>query len=101
MKMKLKGAIELVDRVRVKGQACWGVTQAHGQTFRIRVARSAIHNGAMFAETLLHEMLHLWIFIVCSAMGKQTSARRHHEIIDAIVPKAIRMLSESRFRNED
>ncbi len=46
-----------------------------------------------FAETLLHELLHLWVTIL-QTHGLKDSIRREHGFINSIVPKAIKELNK-------
>lgn len=46
-----------------------------------------------FAETLLHELLHLWVTIL-QTHGLKDSIRREHGFINSIVPKVIKELNK-------
>lgn len=86
----LKGIIKLVDRkLIVDGDECYGAAEVEGRRFKIRLSNKTIDTGDMFIETLLHELMHLWIFIVMETLGFKMSQAGAHRIIDVVVPFAM------------
>ena len=86
----LKGVIKLVDRrLVVDGDECYGVTEAEGQRFKIRLSGKNIETADDFLTTLLHEVMHLWIFVAMEALGFKMSTAASHRIIDVVVPFAM------------
>lgn len=92
--MNLVGSISTRKRVRADNQECYGTCNAYKRTFTIRIAESAFDDPIMFADTLLHELIHLWLFIVMTRCNTQMSDRGHHTIIDMLVPKAVLKLKK-------
>jgi hypothetical protein len=99
MKMRLKGSIELVKEAVVRGEHCLGTTEAKGSWFRIRIADVTTHRGELFCETTLHELIHLWLYIVTAATGTELTEKEHHKIIDVVVPNAMKALKRVYDRN--
>ena len=90
--MILKGKIRFQKQVHVEGQDCFGCARSSGNYFDIRISQDATDNLLLFADTLLHELCHLWIFIVVSALKVDITEKQQHRIINKIVPNAANLL---------
>lgn len=86
----LKGIIKLVDRrVIVDGDECYGAAEVEGRRFKIRLSGKTIETADDFLTTLLHELMHLWVFIAMEALGFKMSQAASHRIIDVVIPFAM------------
>lgn len=90
--MILKGKIRFQKQVHVDGDDCYGCARSRGNYFDIRISQDATQNIELFADTLLHEFCHLWIFIVISALKIEISDRQQHRIINKIAPQAAKLI---------
>src|SRR5690349_4260308 len=99
--MNVNGTIVIRRRVRYRNRECYGITTAKGTQFQIRIAESVYYRPLLFAETLLHELMHLWLFIL-SGRDKQylISQRKHHNLIDKTVPLAVSILTNLVWRKK-
>lgn len=87
MKMNLSGTISTTPHRLVAGsQLCYGVTRANGNRFSIKISEKDNQDAVQFLETLLHEMLHLYFFIIIGMKGKNVAEWRQHNVIDVVVP---------------
>lgn len=75
--------------VTVNGQPCYGVVKANENKFKILIAKCAGASYEQFAETLLHELIHLWIFILMALTDTQISEAKQHKIIKKVMPVAL------------
>ena len=87
--IKLTGAIEFVKRVKIGKHICYGATYAQGSKFRIKISKASSESAECFIETLLHEMLHLMLYIISGTVKVELSDREHHRIINRIVKVAL------------
>ena len=87
--MDIIGRIHFQNKVIVEKQECYGVVKATGNRFRILIAKCAGKSYEQFAETLLHEFIHLWIFILTAMTDTQISEARQHKMIKKIMPVAL------------
>ncbi len=88
----IKGDIKLINRrIFVNGDECFGTAECEGRRFKIRLSNKAITNGNEFLDTLLHELVHLWIGVGMTALDFKMSDAASHRIIDATVPKVAKV----------
>ena len=90
--MDIIGRIRFQHRVFVDRQECYGAVRVDDNKFKILIAKCAGKTSDVFAETLLHEFIHLWLFIFVTITNIRVSERKHHRIIDKIMPVALREL---------
>jgi len=86
---KLTGTIEFVKQVKVGKHVCYGSAYATGDKFKIKISEAAGESAECFIETLLHEMLHLALYVISGATKVELSDREHHRIINRIVRAAL------------
>lgn len=84
--MVITGKIKTVKRIRYKNQECEGITKAEGQKFGIKIVHSTIKRR-IFAEVLLHELVHLWFFICFSVYGVYLKEKDQHRLMDKFLPR--------------
>lgn len=85
--MDLVGSIGVRKRVRVKNEECYGTCCVFKKnTFTIKISETAFDDPVLFAETLLHELLHLWLFIVMKRCNTKMSEQYQHTIVNKIIP---------------
>ena len=91
--MKLKGYIKFQNKVKVKNQESYGLTEAIGDHFRILISRESSKDFYLFSETILHELIHLGYFVImaCSTTTN-LSERSQHAMINKIMPVMIAQL---------
>ena len=91
--MKAVGKIEIIDRVRCEGDECWGKCVVEGNRFTINIARKATNDPILYADTMLHELLHLWLFMLEGSNKKfGMSQRKHHALMKIVIPVALNVL---------
>lgn len=95
MNIKLLGSIQSRKRLNYNKQECYGITKVNKNKFNILISELAFKNGYLFAETMLHELLHLWFFIIATAFGKEISESEQHAILEPIVPKIVTQVTNS------
>ena len=93
--MKLTGYIKFQKKVFVGKQECYGSTYGWRNTFGIRISEDASETFSLYAETILHELLHLWVFILAASIGIPLTEKKQHKFIELIVPKVIRGLRKT------
>jgi predicted SprT family Zn-dependent metalloprotease len=86
---RLTGVIEFVKRVTVGKHICYGATYAEGSNFKIKISRAAGESVECFFETLLHEMIHLALYVLSGVTKVELSDREHHQIIREIMKVAL------------
>lgn len=93
MRFKLKGTIQAVERRLFDGKKeCYGTTQLNKNRFAIKASTIACEDIETFNDTILHELLHLWLFIYAEIINKRITKKRTHRIIEAVTKKALREL---------
>ena len=92
---RLTGAIEFVKRVKIGKHICYGATYAEGSKFKIKISRAAGESVECFFETLLHEMIHLVLYIFSGVTKVELSDREHHRIIKEIMKVALPVVKNS------
>lgn len=89
----LTGTVKLIQRkLFMNGSECYGTTTGHGGKFQIRLSNLSIETVWEFIETTVHELLHLWLFILVSALTFTLSDAASHRIIEETVKTALRAL---------
>ena|SRR5271157_916869 len=86
------GKIMFQNTVTVHGKPCYGVVKANNNKFKILIAKCAGESFEQFAETVLHELLHLWVFILVALTDTRISEAKQHKMIKKIMPVALREL---------
>lgn len=87
MKLNLTGTIKSSERrIRAGDQDCYGLTRVTGNKFSIRISDKENQDAVQFLETLLHEMLHLYFFILIAMRGRSISEWKQHNVINVVVP---------------
>lgn len=87
MKLNISGVIKTSARKLFVGrQECLGVTRADNNKFSIRISEKENTDVVQFLETLLHELLHLYFFILIGIKNRRISEDKQHEVIDVVVP---------------
>ncbi len=63
--MKIKGVIKTVQSITINGDTCHGSYEGKGKNFIIRINKRIMTNYPnLFLRVLLHEILHLYMFII-------------------------------------
>jgi len=89
MKINLSGTIKSRKRIHYGRQECYGITRANRGKFSIYLSESAMEDGYIFSETILHELLHLWFFIIGSISSKKLSEKEQHEVLEEAIPRIL------------
>ena len=61
---------------------CYGTTEVNGRRFMIRISTKLANNTDDFADTLLHELLHLFFFVLSGLLKLKISNKVEHQIIE-------------------
>jgi predicted SprT family Zn-dependent metalloprotease len=91
-RLDLKGTIEEVNILYHGNSSCYGLTDTKGNKFKILISKESIDKSELFIEVLLHELLHLWLYIVEAGYNIHLSGRQHHKVIDKVTPYATKEL---------
>lgn len=94
--MNIYGQIKFQDKITVRRIECLGSCETWDNHFRILVSKAARQNTGIFAETILHELCHLWLSVLISMAKLKISDRRQHKIIDKIMPIALKEIAKHR-----
>lgn len=87
MKIDLSGTIKSRKKLYYGKSACYGITKADKNKFQIYLSELALKDGYIFSETMLHELLHLWFFIINSSLKtKPISETKQHEVLEQVIP---------------
>jgi len=86
MKIDLSGTIKSRKRLYHGRDACYGLTSVDKKKFRIYLSDLALKDGYIFSETMLHELLHLWFFIISTVAIRVPSEKEQHEILEQVIP---------------
>lgn len=86
MKIDLSGVIQSRKKLYYGKDACYGITRADKKKFKIYLSDLALKDGYIFSETMLHELLHLWFFIVSTVAIRVPSEEEQHEILEQVIP---------------
>lgn len=87
MKLNLSGTIKSRKKLQVDNQTCYGVTRGEKDKFSIYISEEALKDGYLFSETILHELLHLWFFILIAALDRDDiSEKKQHEVLEQVIP---------------
>lgn len=92
---KIKGYIALQSkRLWHDGDECFGITEITNSGFSVRISNSM--SGALrdFADTLAHELLHLYIFIMQGVYDKELSNAAHHRVTDKLVKLTVKTVND-------
>ena len=86
MSFFVQGTIKSAQRVRHQNQECYGLMRGWKNKFSIRISDKAIEDGQMYAETVLHELFHLYFWMLIARGVKRLTEKRQHEIIEQAIP---------------
>jgi len=90
----IKGVIKFQKKVIVSKQECYGCCRGDGDQFDIRISQDATENFKIFAETLLHELIHLWMFIIMATIKINITEKEQHIIMKKAVKNALGALQK-------
>lgn len=86
MKFNLKGEIKTCKSITIGKESCYGLTKAVNENFSIKILQSTLKDPWLFCQTLLHEMLHLYMFTVMSYAQKyDITEEEQHKVINKYV----------------
>lgn len=89
------GVISVRKRVRIKNGECYGSTKVNlNNSFHIRIAESAFKDRYIFADVMLHELMHLWLSFLQDHSFEEVTENNHHQVIEPLVKKSIRSLKK-------
>jgi hypothetical protein len=94
--MDIIGRVRFQKTVTVGGQPCYGAVRADDNRFKILIAKCAGESFEQFAETLLHEFVHLVYFILIALTDFNVSERAQHKTIEKIMIVFLRDLVRQR-----
>lgn len=101
MKFKLSGFIKSLPKVQYGGQECYGLTRANKDKFRIYISEKSMEDSYVWAETILHELLHLYCFILIgSGVKRLSSESKQHEFLEQVIPIILSRLNLLLKRNQ-
>lgn len=86
MSFFLQGIIRSVPRLKYGKQECYGLMQGLKNKFVIKISDEAVEEGQVFADTMLHELLHLYFWILKARGVKGLSDPAQHEILEEVLP---------------
>lgn len=89
----IKGEIRLLQRrLFVDGDECYGTADCEGRRFILRLSNIAIETAEEFMDTLLHEMLHLYLGMLMTLLNLRLSDAASHRIIEPTCRYAVRLV---------
>lgn len=87
MRLSLSGKIQSRKILRYGKDICYGLTRADKDNFRIYISELALKDINTFSETMLHELLHLWFFILNGASDRwDIPEAKQHEVLEEVMP---------------
>jgi len=92
----IRGELKFQKKIVVHKQECYGKCLVRKNEFQVAISRQAGKTFSIFATTIFHELLHLALFIISASAHINISDRKHHKIIDSIVPRALWALNKYR-----
>lgn len=92
--MKLNGYIKFQNQVKVGKQECYGCTRANKQNWSVRISKDAMENYHIFAETIIHELIHLGYFVIMASTKQNWSEAVQHRMLGKIMPVVLRQLKK-------
>jgi hypothetical protein len=95
----IQGEIKFQNKVVINKRECFGRCKVSTDHFQIAISKAAGESLSIFAEVLLHELLHLWLFVIEALTKKRLSDRQHHRIINQIIPTAVKVFEK--YHKED
>ena len=96
---KLFGEIKFQKKVIANKKECYGTCRASGDRFRVAISGAAFKSGSLLLETILHELLHLWFYIVTAITKKELSERIQHRVIYKVTAEAL--IALAKYAKED
>lgn len=99
--MNLKGYIKTAKKIKIGNSQCYGVSTGYGNKFGIRIEDSLMKkHPAMFLRVLLHEIIHLYFFIVddytrhklnlTEGVQHKIMGKLVKELVDKVLHRALR-----------
>lgn len=83
--------VRVSNRVRKNNRECYGLTRILSKDRAIiYISKSANKNPGQYAQTLIHEFLHLWLSML-QAVGAKIDFRRDHTFIYAVEASIIKL----------
>ena len=93
------GVISIRKRVRSRNEECYGSTKVNlNNSFHIRIAESVFKDRYVFADVMLHELMHVWLSFLQDHSFKEVTGYNHHEIIEPLVKKSVAKLKKLKRR---
>lgn len=92
--MNIRGFIKSQKKIIIDNDECYGCTYAYRNRFSIRIAEETGKDFYLFADTVLHELIHLWIFILSACTNVKITDNQSHRIINKVMPRALKMVRE-------
>lgn len=90
--MNIRGFIKSQKKIVIDDDECYGCTYAYRNRFSIRIAQETGKDFYLFSDTVLHELMHLWIFILSACRNITITDRQAHKIINKTMPIALKMI---------
>jgi len=84
MKFKFIGSIRSQKKVKIGKDDCYGLTKANKNRFSIIISERNNGDFYQLSETLLHEFLHLFFFILSAFNKRALSESEQHKIMDKL-----------------
>lgn len=79
--MDITGRIRFQKRVQVRRKECYGKCATWGNHFLIAISRVTFCDFSLFAETILHEILHMGLGLIASMSNSDISETNQHKIM--------------------
>lgn len=90
---EVKGVVRLVQRrLFVDGDECYGTAEYMGRRFVVRLSNIGIESVDEFMDTLVHELLHVYLGILMAVFGIKLSDKACHRIIEPTSQNVLRLL---------
>ncbi len=90
---KVHGFINIIkQRIFHRGDECLGTCAVNGRRFNIRVSLKSAGEPDDFIDTLIHELMHLWLYILMAAYQFKLSEAAQHRIIEKAAPVTVKLL---------
>ena len=96
--MHIKGKIHFQKKVYVRRKECYGKCATWGNEFLIAISLVTFRNFDVFAETVLHELLHLGLTTVSLMSKSDISDAHQHKIIGSVMRTLMRGIKKYRVK---
>lgn len=98
--MDFIGRIHFQKKVFMKRKECYGKCATWKNRFLIAVSYITFRDFPIFAETVLHELLHLGLVVVASMSNSYINDGHQHKIIASAMPTLMRGIKKYRRRSK-